>query len=78
MKKDFGEALVIAKRLQQEKYPNEKSIKDIVVLQALEVGQIYNITFVTQTFKTLNIKLDSSTCKLISDELISLIKFPSK
>jgi len=70
---DFQQARGKAVKLQEEKYPNEKPMKEIAILQNLEIGQVFNITFVTQAFKTLNIKIDSKTGDVKSDELMSLM-----
>ncbi len=70
---DFSQAREKAVNLQEEKYPNEKPMKEIAILQNLEVGQVFNFTFVTQSFKTLNIKIDSKTGEVMSDELMNLM-----
>ncbi|MFO8016302.1 MAG: hypothetical protein R6U32_04305 [Candidatus Woesearchaeota archaeon] len=75
---EVGDALSTADKLQKEKYPAEIPIKVIVILQKLSpYGQIYNITYVTKTFKTLNIKVDAGTGDIVEDHLVSLIQFPS-
>ncbi|MEM4398098.1 MAG: hypothetical protein QW757_05765 [Candidatus Woesearchaeota archaeon] len=70
----IAEALKIAENLQKEKYKSHSPFKIIILLQNLEIGQVWNITYVTNTFKTLNIKIDSETGNLISDELIDLFR----
>jgi len=71
----FKEASEKAEELQKEKYPVESAVKKFIVLQNLDVGQVYNITYVTKTLKTLNIKIDSNKGDVISDELISIVQF---
>lgn len=71
----FKEALEKAGDVQKERYPSELPMKRIVVLQHLDQGQIYNITFVTQTFKTLNIKIDAKTGEVKDESLAPLISF---
>jgi len=68
-------ALDTAKELQQRKYPAELPIKRIIVLQTLAVGQVYNITYVTQGFKTLNIKISSETGKVVDEQLAPIFSF---
>ncbi|MEM2131043.1 MAG: hypothetical protein QXR96_00835 [Candidatus Woesearchaeota archaeon] len=68
------DALKKAENLQKEKYKANSPFKIIVLLQNLEIGQVWNITYVTNTFKTLNIKIDSETGQIISDELIDLFR----
>jgi len=78
VKLDVNEAIKIADRLQHEKYKEEVPVKRIAILQHLPVGQVWNITFVTQTFKTLNIKVDAGTGKIVSDKLLSIVEFGKK
>jgi len=75
IKIDPEKALQKAEELQQKKYETEPIIKRILLLQNLSVGQVYNITFLTRTFKTLNIKIDSKTGKIVKHELASLMEF---
>ncbi len=68
----FSEAVDKAKAVQEEKYKQHPIMKIIAILQKLE-AQVYNITFVTQTFGTLNIHIDSSTGDVLSDRFTSLM-----
>jgi Zn-dependent metalloprotease len=74
VKVEMEDALKTAAKLQKEKYPGNDALKKIVILQNLDVGQVWNITYVTQTFKTLNIKIDAQTGKVIKDEIIELFR----
>jgi len=78
VKIDVDEAVEIADNLQKAKYKEEIPIKKIAILQHLPVGQVWNITFVAQTFKTLNIKIDSETRKVVSEKLLSIVEFGKK
>lgn len=73
VKVELIEALEKAKNFQEKDYPQEKPMKEIVILQKLDIGQVYNITFVTQTFNTLNIKIDAKTGEIKSHKLMSLM-----
>jgi predicted RNA-binding protein len=64
-----------AKKLQEEKYPRSKPVKLIIILQNLEAGQVWNITYVTQQFETLNIKVDAETGKIVSDISQKIFEF---
>jgi len=75
VKINVNEAVDIAEKLQKDKYKQEIPVKKIAILQHLPLGQVWNITFVTQTFKTLNIKIDSGTKKIVSEKLLSIIEF---
>lgn len=73
IKFDFGEALDIGEKLRKDKYKQHPVLKTFVILQLLDT-QIYNVTFVTQTFSTLNIHIDSQSKKIISEKLTSLLE----
>ena len=72
VKKDFEDAVSIANKFQREKYSTEIPIKKIVVLQNIDFGQIWNITFISKTFNTLNMKIDAGSGKVKKHELVSL------
>ncbi|PIN86848.1 hypothetical protein COV19_02480 [Candidatus Woesearchaeota archaeon CG10_big_fil_rev_8_21_14_0_10_44_13] len=79
VKIDVGEALAIAQKLQKEKYPAEAPIKIVLILQNLDpYGQIYNLTYVTKCFKTLNLKIDSETGDVVEEDLVSLMQMGGK
>ncbi len=76
VKLNFDDAFDIAIQCQKEKYKNEQVNKEIVILQELDdCGLIYNITFITESFKTLNIKIDAQTKDIVSQNLAPLIGF---
>ncbi|MBW2989192.1 hypothetical protein KY358_02630 [Candidatus Woesearchaeota archaeon] len=75
IKVDITEALQTAEKTQAKEYSNEVPFKIITILQRLEIGQVYNITYVTQSFKTLNFKVDSSNGKLLEKSLKSIMDF---
>ena len=56
LKIGLKEIISIAAGFQSEKYPTEKPVKIIVVLHQ-EEKPIWNITYLTQTFKTLTVKI---------------------
>lgn len=74
VKVDFSKANELTNSFQREKYPNETPIKKIFVLQNVENNQLWNITFVSKQFNTLNMKLDAETGKIRKQELVSLFK----
>jgi len=65
----FDKALETAGKLQKEKYKQHIPMKEIVILQNLDIGQVWNITYITQSFETLNIKVDAETGKVLEDKL---------
>lgn len=74
VKVGFGDALDKAKELQKEKYPQHVPTRKMIVLQTLEGSPHWNMTFLTSTFHTLNIKVDASTGKVTSHELTSFLQ----
>ena len=73
VKIDYENALKTASELQKEKYKTEIPFKQITILQNIDEGQVWNFTFITQAFKTLNIKIDAKTGEIVKDELINLM-----
>ena len=73
VKVSYKTALETASKLQKEKYKTEIPFKQITILQNIVEGQVWNFTFITQAFKTLNIKIDAETGVIIKDELINLM-----
>ncbi len=64
-----------AEEFQEQKYQKEKPLKVIMILQHIKTGHVWNITYVTQTYKTLNMKIDSSTGEVQSHNLASIFEF---
>lgn len=56
-------------------YPKEKIVKSIFILQTVKFGQIWNITNVTENFKTLNVKMDTATGQILEHKIVSLFQF---
>jgi hypothetical protein len=78
VKISFENALEKAEQTRKKYYSNEASNKKIAILQNIKQGQLWNITFVTHSFKTINIKIDALDGKLIKHEIVSLFEFKSK
>ncbi|MBT6041679.1 hypothetical protein HOH15_07125 [Candidatus Woesearchaeota archaeon] len=73
IKVDFDEAKEIAVKTKEENYKGEIINKSILILQNISEGQIYNVTFITASFKTLNIKINAETKQIIDHNLATLI-----
>jgi len=72
----FDSAIAKANKFQQKSFPKDKSIKTIAILQNIEkLGNVWNITYVTESFNTLNMKIDASTGKIIEHNLSSVFSF---
>ena len=72
----FDSVLEKANEFQQQNFPKDKSIKTISILQNIEeLGNVWNITCITESFNTLNIKMDASSGKVIEHNLSSIFSF---
>ena len=71
----LDDAFTIAKGFQEVTYPNEKPIKRIAILQNIDMGIIWNITYVTRNLKTLNIKVDAIDGKIKKHKIYSVSDF---
>jgi hypothetical protein len=69
VKVGFKDAFDTSHALQKEKYKQHEPMKEVVILQNLDIGQVWNITYITKTFQTLNIKIDAETGKVVEDKL---------
>ena len=75
----FNKLLEQTKKFQKTKYPKELVNKTIAILQNLEkYGTIWNITYVTHSFNTLNIKVNVENGKIIHHSIESLMSFVKK
>jgi hypothetical protein len=71
---DFVDVLETANKVQREEYPQHTPMKKIFIVQTLEGKTVWNITFISQTFNTLNIKIDATTGAVISKKLLSIFR----
>jgi len=75
----YNEILKKAEEFKKNKYPKELVSKTIAILQNLEqYGNIWNITYVTHSFKTLNMKINAENGEIIDHNLQSLMDFVEK
>jgi len=70
---DVDRALADAEEHRAAKYPGHEPARTIVLLQHLERGQIWNITFVTKTFAVCNVKLDAATHEVLHSSCETLL-----
>ncbi|MBS3110957.1 hypothetical protein J4435_02565 [Candidatus Woesearchaeota archaeon] len=76
---ELKEVIRKANEFQQERYPKDRSMKIITLLQNLpEYGSVWNITYVTQQFNTLNMKIHPSTGEVLDHKLSSIFSFRQK
>ena len=75
IKHDLADAVTIAVNLQKEEFATEDPKKIIAILQKLDKWQVWNITFLTQSFNTLNVKIKSDNGRVVEKKLSSLFRF---
>jgi hypothetical protein len=75
---DLDEALEIASDFQKEQYKGNDPAKTMAILQNIANNLIYNISYITITFNTLNIKIDAINKKIISHEITPMMQFKGK
>ena len=76
VKLTFDNAINKANEFQQKNFPKDRSIKTIAILQNISnLGIIWNITYVTEAFNTLNMKVDASTGNVLEHKLDSVFSF---
>jgi len=63
----------IAENLKKEKYSSEPVSKAFLILQNLDDKQVFNFTFMTASFKTINIKILSDEGAIVGSSLKNLI-----
>lgn len=72
---ELEEALKLCDKFCKNEYPREEAVKKIAVLQCLDLGQVWNISTITKSYKTINAKIDAATGKVLSHTLTSLFDF---
>jgi len=76
IKISLNKIMEIVGKFQKSEYPNELVNKTIVILQNLaDCGNIWNITYIMHSFKTLNIKVNIENGEVISHNLVSIMDF---
>ena len=72
----FEGAIGKASEFQSKNYPKDKSVKTIAILQNISsYGNIWNITYITGSFNTLNMKIDASNGRVLEHSLSSVLSF---
>lgn len=64
-----------ARAFQEKEYAKEQIMKEIIILQHLAEGQVYNVTFITQSMKTLHMKFCAATGNVLHHQLTSLMDY---
>lgn len=61
------EALDKAEEIRKENYPQEQPVKKFFIIQSID-GAIYNITYFTMSFSTINIRIDAKTGEILKHD----------
>ncbi|MBN1274664.1 hypothetical protein JXA12_00020 [Candidatus Woesearchaeota archaeon] len=69
----LDDALGVAGEVRRERYPHEAVGKTIVLLQVIGGRPLWNLTFITQSFNMLNIRVDAASGEVVADSLHSLM-----
>ena len=75
VKIDVEKALGVAEEFQKEEYKGNEPVKAFFIIQNLDIGPVFNITYVTQTFSTLNMKVCCKEGKVLKHKLTPLMQF---
>ena len=74
---DLPECLAVVAERQRKEFPAAMPSKIIAILQHLPIGQVYNVTYVTTMFSTLNMKGNAATKDIFEAKLIPIVSFPN-
>lgn len=73
VKLSIEEALEIAQKTRVEQYAHELPAKLFFIIQHSDGASVFNITFFTSSFKTINVKVSTIDGKVLSHSLQSLV-----
>jgi hypothetical protein len=78
IKIDLDEALDKAEEFQKKNYDGNTPLKILVVVQNIADNLLYNITYITRAFNTLNMKIDAFNNNMINHEITPMLQFKGK
>ncbi len=70
----FDDACTVARVQFAELFPSEKCGDGFVILQSTDQLALWNFTLISQSLKFLNVKINASTSKLASHQVIELVQ----
>jgi hypothetical protein len=73
IKSTLVDAMAAAKQFVDEKHPGHIVEKNIVVLQMVKGKPVYNITLITRSFKTINVKIDAKSREIVDSQVHSIL-----
>jgi len=75
IKIDKGEAVDRVASVKADNYASEKLTKEMMIVQEHNGEIVYNITYFTESFKTINCKINAESGAVISHDCNSLVSF---
>ncbi len=75
IKLDYSAVLEKSSSFQKEKYSNEEPSYIFVIVQNLEIGIVWNVTFVTKNFNALNMKVSAENGEILEHSIAPLMSF---
>ena len=72
------DALYKARELQMKQYPQHPPARGIIILQHIPLGVVWNVTFITQSFAALNIKVDAENGEITHHNLMTFFDMRAK
>ena len=76
---ELTEVIQKANEFQKKNYPKDPSMKIIAILQNMQdYGSVWNITYVTQAFNTLNMKIHPMSGNVLDHKISSIFSFRQK
>jgi hypothetical protein len=73
IKTTLADAMLAARALVAEKYPGQIVDKNIAVLQMIKGKAVYNITLITRSFKTINVKVSAKNNEVLESQIQSIL-----
>jgi len=70
-----ADALATAEKTRKQHYPASLPMRTFYIIQHLENATVYNITFITRDFATVNIRVDATSGTVIKHSSAQLIAF---
>lgn len=74
---EFRDVLEKIDGILKEKYPEHKANKIIAILQNIEGQEVWNVTYLTNQFHVLNVRINAETGELLKEMLKPVISFKS-
>ena len=78
VKLNHTEAMEKVDQYKKEKYPNEIITKKILILQNIQEGTVWNITYISSAFNVLNVKIDAEDGKILHTSFENLMMWKKK